>query len=205
MARLRRRRGGLRSGHEGPGCQHQPLHADGQPCDAEKPYEDAACNTLKLTFSKPAPYFHTVMSLWVTYPAKEENITEGGENWWNSSKYQIGNGPFILKSLEPFVTGYFTPNPNYWGDKAKVDIEYSYITDTRRGLRGLQEQRVRHHRRWLPRICEVIKADPALSKEADDLPRLLHLRRHVPSVEGTVHRSEGARGVCRCASTARAG
>jgi oligopeptide transport system substrate-binding protein len=31
------------------------LHADGQPCDAEKPYEDAACNTLKLTFSKPAP------------------------------------------------------------------------------------------------------------------------------------------------------
>ena len=53
-----------------------PLHADGQPCDAENPYEDAACNTLKLTFSKPAPYFHTVMSLWVTYPAKEENITD---------------------------------------------------------------------------------------------------------------------------------
>ena len=124
-----------------------PLHADGQPCDAENPYEDAACNTLKLTFSKPAPYFHTVMSLWVTYPAKEENITTGGENWWNSSKFQIGNGPFVLKSLEPFVRGYFTPNANYWGDKAKLDIEYSYITDYRRVLRGVQEQRVRHHQR----------------------------------------------------------
>ena len=59
------------------------------------------------------------MGLWVTFPAKEENITEGGENWWNSSKYQIGNGPFILKTLEPFVRGYFVPNPNYWGGEAK--------------------------------------------------------------------------------------
>ena len=24
----------------------------------------------------------------------------------------------------------FTPNPNYWGDKPKIDVEFSYITDT---------------------------------------------------------------------------
>jgi oligopeptide transport system substrate-binding protein len=105
----------------------QALGADGQPC---ADYEQADCLTLKLKLAKPAPYFHTVMSLWVTYPAKEENISEGGEQWWNSSKFQIGNGPFILQSLEPFVRGYFTPNPNYWGDKAKVDMEFSYITDS---------------------------------------------------------------------------
>jgi oligopeptide transport system substrate-binding protein len=102
-------------------------HADGAACEG---YEDAACDTLTLTFSKPAPYFHTVMSLWVTYPAKEELIAEGGENWWNSSKYQIGNGPYILTSLEPFVRGYFTPNSNYWRGKGNVDIEYSYINDS---------------------------------------------------------------------------
>ena len=102
-------------------------HADGAACEG---YEDAACDTLTLTFSKPAPYFHTVMSLWVTYPAKEENITEGGENWWNSSKFQIGNGPYVLDSLEPFVRGYFTPNANYWRGQPMVDLEYSYINDS---------------------------------------------------------------------------
>ncbi len=105
----------------------QALDASGQPC---KDYEQEDCLTLKLKLSKPAPYFHTVMSLWVTYPAKQENIEEGGENWWNSSKFHIGNGPFILKSLEPFVKGVFVPNPNYWGDAPKVNIEYQYITDS---------------------------------------------------------------------------
>lgn len=102
-------------------------HADGAPCTG---YDDAACYTLTLTLSKPAPYFHTIMNLWVTFPAKEENIAECGENWWNSSKYQIGNGPFILKTLEPSVRARFTPNPTYRGDKAKVDIETAYINDS---------------------------------------------------------------------------
>jgi oligopeptide transport system substrate-binding protein len=103
------------------------LDAAGNACTG---YDQADCNTLKITLSKPAPYFHVIMGLWVTFPAKEENISEGGENWWNSSKFQIGNGPFVLKNLEPFVRGYFTPNENYWGGKASYDLEYSYITDS---------------------------------------------------------------------------
>jgi oligopeptide transport system substrate-binding protein len=146
-----------------------PLRADGQPCDAENPYEDAACNTLKLTFSKPAPYFHTIMSLWVTYPAKEENIATGGENWWNSSKFQIGNGPFVLKSLEPFVKGYFTPNANYWGDKAKTDLEYSYITDSAVAFEAYKNNEFD----IIPPGAEdlpVIQADATLSKELMTYP-----------------------------------
>ena len=102
-------------------------HADGAACDG---YEDAACNTLTITLSKPAPYFHTVMGLWVTYPAKQENIEEGGDIWWNSSKFQVGNGPYTLQNLEPFVRAYFTPNQYYWRGIGKTDIEYSYIIDS---------------------------------------------------------------------------
>lgn len=102
-------------------------HADGAVCDG---YEDAACNTLTITLSKPAPYFHTVMGLWVTYPAKQENIEEGGDIWWNSSKFQVGNGPYTLQNLEPFVRAYFTPNQYYWRGVGKTDIEYSYIIDS---------------------------------------------------------------------------
>lgn len=105
----------------------QALGADGKPC---KDYAQADCTTLKLKLGKPAPYFHTVTSLWVTYPAKEENIAEGKDQWWNSSKFQVGNGPYQLKVLEPFVRALFVPNKNYWEGQPKTDIEYSYITDS---------------------------------------------------------------------------
>ncbi|MFM8322306.1 MAG: peptide ABC transporter substrate-binding protein [Chloroflexota bacterium] len=105
----------------------QALDAAGAPC---ADYEQADCLTLKIGLTHPAPYFHTVMSLWVTYPAKEEGITEGGDNWWNSSKYQVGNGPFVLQRLEPFVVGYFVPNANYWRGAPSYDLEYSYVTDS---------------------------------------------------------------------------
>jgi len=102
-------------------------HSDGSACTG---YDDAECTILTLKLSKPAPYFHTVMSLWVTFPAKEELITEGGETWWNEAKYHVGNGPFILESLEPQVSARMVPNPYYWGGQPSVNLEYSYITDT---------------------------------------------------------------------------
>ncbi len=112
-------------------------HADGAACEG---YEDAACDTLTLTFSKPAPYFHTVMSLWVTYPAKEENITEAARIWWNSSKYQIGNGPYVLETLEPFVQWLLHAQrqllARHRQDRPPVLLHHRQ----RCGVRGLQEQ-----------------------------------------------------------------
>jgi oligopeptide transport system substrate-binding protein len=141
-------------------------HADGTPCEG---YEDAACNTLTITMSKPAPYFHVVMGLWVTFPAKEENISEGGEQWYNSSKFQIGNGPYTLQSLEPFVRAYFTPNANYWRGTGMVDIEYSYITDSAVAFEAYKNNEFD----IVPLAAEdleVVQADPVLSQEANIYP-----------------------------------
>lgn len=144
------------------------LHPDGKECDAKKPYEDAECTVLKLTFSRPAPYFHTVMSLWVTFPAKEENIA-ASEQWWNSSKYQIGNGPYILKTLEPYVRARFVPNPNYYGEKAKTDIEYSYIVDSKVAFEAYKNNEFDIIGAAAEDL-EVIKKDPTLSKELKTYP-----------------------------------
>jgi len=141
-------------------------HADGAACTD---YTDAACDTLVLTFSKPAPYFHTIMGIWVAYPAMEENITEGGENWWNSSKYHVGNGPFVLKSLEPFVRGYFTPNPNFWSSVAKIDIEYSYIVDTAVAFEAYKNNEFDIIAGAAEDVA-TIKADPEMSKELMQYP-----------------------------------
>jgi oligopeptide transport system substrate-binding protein len=103
-------------------------HADGAEC---VDYEDAECNTLTMNFSKPAPYFATIAGIWVGYPAKEENIAEGGDIWWTSSKYQVGNGPFVWQSVEPFVKSVFVPNANYVGAGIPTyTLEFSYITDS---------------------------------------------------------------------------
>jgi oligopeptide transport system substrate-binding protein len=102
-------------------------HADGAACTG---YDDAECNTLTLTFSRPAPYFHVVSSLWVTFPAKEELITAGGENWWLDAANHVGNGPFVMAALEQGVQALYTPNANYWGDVPLVSVDFAFITDT---------------------------------------------------------------------------
>jgi oligopeptide transport system substrate-binding protein len=144
----------------------QALDASGAPC---ADYEQADCLTLKLKLAKPAPYFHTVLGLWVTFPAKEELIAEGGDDWWQSSKYQIGNGPYILKTLEPAVRGYFVPNPNYWGDKTKTDVEFSYITDTAVAFQAYKNNEFD----IVGLAAEDLKsaqADPTLSKDINIYP-----------------------------------
>jgi oligopeptide transport system substrate-binding protein len=102
-------------------------HADGSACTG---YDDEACNTFTLKFKQPAPYFHTVASLWVGYPAKQELIEAGGDNWWLDPANQIGNGPFVMTNLEQGVNAHFAPNQNYWGDKASYELDYSYINDS---------------------------------------------------------------------------
>ncbi|MHB8933739.1 MAG: peptide ABC transporter substrate-binding protein [Bellilinea sp.] len=109
------------------GLQVKALDMAGNACTD---YEQVDCRVLKIGLAQAAPYFHTVMSLWVTFPAKEELIAEGGDIWWTSSKFHVGNGPFVVKNLEPVVRGYFEPNPNYWGGVATYNLEFRYITDS---------------------------------------------------------------------------
>lgn len=107
--------------------QVKALDSAGNACTG---YDQEDCRTLVIGTNQPAPYFHTVMSLWVTYPAREEDITKGGESWWNDAAYHVGNGPFVFSELEPSVRGFFVPNENYWRGAPTYNIEYRYITDT---------------------------------------------------------------------------
>lgn len=141
-------------------------HADGAECTG---YEDAACTTLTLTFSKPAPYFHTVSSLWVTYPAKEELITAGGEIWWQDAANHIGNGPFIYESQEPSVKSRFIPNPNYWEGVVKYAIEYSYITDSAVSFEAYKNNEF-DIVGLAAEDLEVVKADADLSQQMVSYP-----------------------------------
>lgn len=141
-------------------------HADGAACTG---YDDAECNTLTLTFSRPAPYFHVVSSLWVTFPAKEELITAGGENWWLDAANHIGNGPFVIDTLEQGVQALYTPNANYWGDVPQVSVDFAFITDSAVGFEAYKNNEFD----IIPLAAEdleVVQADPVLSAEANIYP-----------------------------------
>ena len=91
--------------------------------------------TLEIDFIAPAPYFPTVASLWVFFPAQQELIEAGGENWWADPANQIGNGPFQLTGLEDGQLATFEANENYWAGRPKVDgIEYVYIAESAAAL-----------------------------------------------------------------------
>lgn len=108
----------------------QALDAQGQTCrTGAEGYAQDDCRTLRLDLRRPAPYFHTVMSLPLAYPVKEENLQAGGAQWWDSSIYQTGNGPFVLTVAEPFVRQHFVPNERYWRGLASYEMEYRYFTE----------------------------------------------------------------------------
>jgi len=103
------------------------LDSEGQPCAS---YTQADCRILKLQFTRPAPYFHTIMSLLVTFPAKEELIAAGGDEWWRTPQYQIGNGPFVMTDNAPGAQISFSPSQRYWKGQAAYEIEYRYMAES---------------------------------------------------------------------------
>jgi oligopeptide transport system substrate-binding protein len=102
-------------------------HADGSDCTG---YDDTACNTFTITLKQPGPYFHTVASLWVGFPAKQELIEAGGESWWLDAANHLGNGPFVMTTLEQGVTATYEPNESYWRGVPSYSIEMSFIEDS---------------------------------------------------------------------------
>lgn len=141
-------------------------HADGAACTG---YDDAACNTFTLKLKQPAPYFHTVASLWVAYPAKQELIEAGGDTWWLDAANHIGNGPFIMTALEQGVKGEFEPNPKYWGGVPTYKIAYSYITDGAVAFEAYKNNELDVVGLAAEDLATV-QNDPVLSKEANIYP-----------------------------------
>ena len=146
----------------------QALDAAGAPC---KDYTQADCLTLKIGFGQSAPYFHTVASLWVTYPVKEEIIKTGTDTakWWLSPKNHIGNGPMVWQTLEEKQKSVFIPSTTYWRGTAKVNIEYRYIVDGAVAYAAYKNNEFDVITLGAEDL-KVTKVDPTLSKEIQNYP-----------------------------------
>jgi oligopeptide transport system substrate-binding protein len=68
--------------------------------------------TIAFTLTEKAPYFLSIASLWVGVPARESDVTKGGDKWTEPATF-IGNGPFILSEWKHNEKMVYTRNPNY--------------------------------------------------------------------------------------------
>jgi oligopeptide transport system substrate-binding protein len=137
------------------------LDSSGNPCTG---YDQANCNTVKISLAQPAPYFHTVMSLWVAAPVKQELIEAGGSEWWREPKNQVGNGPFIWTVNERDVKSEFIPNPYYWAGQPKYNLEYRYNPDTAVVYNAYKNNELDIANLGAEDL-KAAKADPSLSQE----------------------------------------
>jgi oligopeptide transport system substrate-binding protein len=106
------------------------VHAYDHKGNACTDYEQEDCLILVIKTKYAAASLPTILSLHITYPAREELITSGGDTWWKDPSNLIGNGAFILDKLEENTVAHFRPNPYYLGIFAKVNIEYFYMSDS---------------------------------------------------------------------------
>lgn len=135
------------------------------------PYETARQNlgvkaiddlTLELTLTHPAPYYPTVASLWVFFPAKQELIEQGGPDWWKDPALQLGNGPFQMSQYEEEQLIGFAANENYWGGRPKLDgIEYVYQGESAVALEAYRAGDL-----------DIVDVDPALLPSVTSDPEL---------------------------------
>lgn len=121
--------------------------------------------TLQLDLTQPAPYFHTVASMMVFYPVKEEIVVADPDNWWQSAENHIGNGPFTIASIAQEQEWTFTANDNYWQGRPLLDgIDYVYVEDSAVALEAYRSGELDIVELEPPQIPEV-NDDPVLSEE----------------------------------------
>ena len=119
--------------------------------------------TLELTFTRPAPYFHTIAYTWVFYPTKQEIAEEDPDAWWQSAENHIGNGPFKITSIEEDQLITFEASETYWEGRPKLDgIEYVYVEDAAVALESYRSGDLDIVQLEPPQIPEVT-GDPELS------------------------------------------
>src|SRR5215218_1938511 len=126
--------------------------------------------TLQIDLTNPAPYYHTLASLWVFDPVKKEIVDKDPDNWWKTAENHIGNGPFTVTDIAEEQKWTFAASDSYWQGRPKLDgIEYVYVDDAAVALEAYRAGDLDTVQLEATQMPEVL-ADPELSKELVSYP-----------------------------------
>jgi len=126
--------------------------------------------TLEVTVAAPKALFTTYMSLWPTYPLRQDIIEQYGEAW-TAPENIVGNGPFVLSEYAPKDHITLTPN-QYWSLTPKPqlqEITIKFIDDTAAAMRAFQTGELAVAQ--VPPVALAdLEADPSLASEVIQVP-----------------------------------
>jgi oligopeptide transport system substrate-binding protein len=125
--------------------------------------------TIKFELTQPTPYFPTLAALWVIFPAKQELVEKGGDQWYEDAANQIGNGPFQITKIDQSANLIeYKPNENYWAGKPKLaGVQLKFIPDLSVALQAYKSDEVDIVAPD-PNDVPTLKTDPTLGKEYID-------------------------------------
>jgi len=83
---------------------------------------------LEFTLVEPAPYFVSITALWIGWPARESDITKGGDKWTEPATY-IGNGPFKMTEWKHNEKMVFERSDTYRKKLQLQKITYQMINE----------------------------------------------------------------------------
>jgi oligopeptide transport system substrate-binding protein len=95
--------------------------------------------TLEITIKAPKPTFTTIMSLWATFPVRQDIVEKYGDKWTDPGNIVV-NGPFTLTEFVAKDHVTLAPNPN-WALEPKPLIQkltVKFIDDQEVAFRAFQ-------------------------------------------------------------------
>lgn len=93
--------------------------------------------TVVIELNEPNDFFTTIMSLWITFPARQDVIEEHGERWTDPENIVV-NGPFTISELRPGEFVRLVPNPEWTAGQTPVlqEIEIAFIDNLSEAYRN---------------------------------------------------------------------
>jgi oligopeptide transport system substrate-binding protein len=130
--------------------------------------------TLVVTFEKPASYWLYIASLALTYPVDKRLVEQDPDAWWKKAENHVGNGPFVVKSIEDPNKIIYAANPNYWRGRPKLDrIETYYNPDSQVTLEAYSKGELDIDANLAAEQLPGVKSDPTLQADLLRYPAAL--------------------------------
>ncbi len=95
--------------------------------------------TLQMTLKAPKPTFTTIMSLWATFPVRQDIVEKFGDKWTDPANIVV-NGPYTLTEFVAKDHVTLAPNPN-WALDPKPQLQkitVKFIDDQEVAFRAFQ-------------------------------------------------------------------
>ncbi|MDE3075111.1 MAG: peptide ABC transporter substrate-binding protein [Chloroflexota bacterium] len=123
-------------------------------------------NTLVITLKEPEAFFLTTLFNGATAPVNQANVEKNKEKAFDAPNY-VGSGPFVLKTWAHKSKMELTANPNYYGPKPKINLQFVMIKETTATLAAYKNNEIDTDGGVGPSAADMtaITADPQLSKQ----------------------------------------